>query len=165
MQIYEKINTIIKQKNITKRDFSNTLRNLHPILRSTGEPPSEQTVYKYLSGDINIPIELLSYIAEVLNIAEQELFETDFNTKVKLYKYINRGLTKQQQQFLFSIYKNCNLVCNTNYKIPNELSNVTFHHVQQIDHLLSLLEYMPKPMLEAIINRLEQIKMIAQKEL
>lgn len=77
MEVYEKINFLLQEKNILKRDFVRKLLELEPKLKSTGETPTEQTVYRYLSGDRELKIELIPYIAEVLEIQEQELFNFD----------------------------------------------------------------------------------------
>jgi hypothetical protein len=44
MEVYEKINEILREKKITKKDFSIKLRSLEPKLRSTGEVPSEKSI-------------------------------------------------------------------------------------------------------------------------
>jgi transcriptional regulator with XRE-family HTH domain len=77
MEVYEKINFLLQEKNILKRDFVRKLLALEPKLKTTGEIPTEQTVYRYLSGDRELKIELIPYIAEVLGIQEQELFNFD----------------------------------------------------------------------------------------
>jgi transcriptional regulator with XRE-family HTH domain len=77
MEVYEKINFLIQEREISKRDFVRKLLALEPKLKSTGEIPTEQTVYRYLSGDRELKIELIPYIAEVLDIQEQELFNFD----------------------------------------------------------------------------------------
>ncbi|MDD5401361.1 MAG: helix-turn-helix transcriptional regulator [Sulfurimonas sp.] len=46
-------------------------------LKSTGEIPSEQTIYGYLNGKRELKAELIPYIAEVLEVDEQELFRFD----------------------------------------------------------------------------------------
>ena len=77
MQVRDKIKYMIEEKNISKTDFAEKLLALEPKLNSTGKPPSLSTVYGYLNGRREIKIELIPYIAEVLNIREQELFEFD----------------------------------------------------------------------------------------
>lgn len=74
MEIYEKINFILKERNVTKRWFAKRLRELEPKLKSTGEIPTEKAIYGYLNGASNIKIELIPYITEVLHIDETELF-------------------------------------------------------------------------------------------
>lgn len=77
MEVYEKINFLIQERDISKREFVKKLLALEPKLKSTGETPTEQTVYRYLSGDRELKIELIPYIAEILEIQEQELFNFD----------------------------------------------------------------------------------------
>jgi transcriptional regulator with XRE-family HTH domain len=77
MEVYEKINFLIQERDISKREFVKQLLALEPKLKTTGEIPTEQTVYRYLSGDRELKIELIPYIAEVLEIQEQELFNFD----------------------------------------------------------------------------------------
>lgn len=77
MQVRDKINYMIEEKNMSKTDFAEKLLALEPKLNSTDKPPSLSTIYGYLNGRREIKIELLPYIAEVLHIKEQELFEFD----------------------------------------------------------------------------------------
>ena len=77
MDVVEKINFLLQEKSISKRDFATKLRLLQPKLKSTGDMPSEQTIYRYLNGEGEIKVELIPYIAEVLGISEQELFSFD----------------------------------------------------------------------------------------
>ena len=77
MQVYEKVNYLITEKNMTKKEFVDKLISLEPKLRLSGETPSVQTIYRYLSGKRELKIELIPYIAEVLEVTEQELFSFD----------------------------------------------------------------------------------------
>ena len=77
MEVYEKINYLIDEKKITKKEFVVKLLSLEPKLKATGEVPSEQTIYRYLNGKRELKIELIPYIAEVLEVDEQELFRFD----------------------------------------------------------------------------------------
>lgn len=74
MEIIDKINYLIKEKNLKKKDFVYKLQSLEPKLKSTGNIPSEQTIYGYLNGKRELKVELIPYIAEVLAVTEQELF-------------------------------------------------------------------------------------------
>ena len=142
---------------MTKRKFASDLRGLDVILESTGNIPSEQTIYKYLSGYISIPIELLSNIAEVLDITEQELFDTNSQTPMKLSQrqlnyryYLNKEYNETSD--IYSIYK-------------EDKEELTFHHKQTIKDLISLLEFAPKDMITNIISNLEEIKEISIKNI
>ena len=77
MEVYEKINYLINEKNMTKKEFVDKLINLEPKLRLSGETPSIQTIYRYLSGKRELKVELIPYIADVLGVTEQELFSFD----------------------------------------------------------------------------------------
>jgi len=77
VEVKDKINYILKELDLSKRDFAQTLLALEPKLHSTGKAPSESTIYGYLNGRREIKIELIPYIAETLRIKEQELFEFD----------------------------------------------------------------------------------------
>lgn len=77
MEVWEKINFILNEKNIAKKDFVDTFLSLEPKLKQTGEIPSIQTIYRYLNNQREIKIELIPYIAEALNISEQELFSSE----------------------------------------------------------------------------------------
>jgi transcriptional regulator with XRE-family HTH domain len=77
LEIIDKINYLIKEKNLQKKDFVKMLQAIEPKLKSTGEIPSEQTIYGYLNGKRELKVELIPYIAEVLGVDEQELFRFD----------------------------------------------------------------------------------------
>jgi len=77
LEVFEKINYLISEKNMSKKEFADKFLSLNPRLRTTGEAPSYSSIYGYLSGRREIKIELIPYIAEALNIKEQELFNFD----------------------------------------------------------------------------------------
>ena len=79
MEVFEKINYLINEKNMTKKEFADKFLSLNPKLRTTGEAPSYSSIYGYLSGRREIKIELIPYIAEALNVKEQELFNFEFS--------------------------------------------------------------------------------------
>jgi len=83
VEVYENINTILKEKNITKRWFAKRLRELEPKLHTTGEIPTEKTVYGYLNGTSQLKIELIPFICEVLRVSESELFNYKHKIKIK----------------------------------------------------------------------------------
>lgn len=77
MEVWEKINYLLEEKKMTKQTFARQLINLKPFLKRTGEIPSTQTILGYLYGKRELKIELIPYIAEVLNVSEQELFSSE----------------------------------------------------------------------------------------
>ena len=74
MNVADTINALIREKGMTKREFARRLSSLKPRLKHTGTIPSEQTIYGYLNGKREIKVELIPYIADVLEIQVQELF-------------------------------------------------------------------------------------------
>ena len=74
MSVKDKINYLLQEKNMLKRDFTHTLLRLEPKLNATGKAPSQPTIYVYLNGK---RLSLYYIIAEVLNTNEQELFESN----------------------------------------------------------------------------------------
>ena len=88
MNVADKINYLLEEKGISKREFAQKLLSLNPSLDRTGKAPSESTIYGYLNGGREIKIELIPYIAESLNITEQELFTNEIEyTNDYNYKY------------------------------------------------------------------------------
>jgi transcriptional regulator with XRE-family HTH domain len=77
MEVWEKINYLLEEKKMTKQEFALKLINLEPKLKRTSEAPSTQTILGYLYGKRELKIELIPYIAEVLEVDEQELFRFD----------------------------------------------------------------------------------------
>jgi len=133
MEVYEKINQILVSRSMSKRDFSTKLRSIEPKLKSTGEVPTEKAIYGYLNGTSNLKIELIPYIAEVLNIKEQVLFEST------IYKVENNNTSSVQES-----------------KVVYE--NKQNHEFQK---LIDLLPYAPNSLLKKMIEKLEGIKKIS----
>ena len=132
MQIYERINQILKNKGLKKKDFLNRFLSLNPTLKSIGESPSIPSIYNYLSGNREIKAELIPFIAKALEVSEQELFLDDDNSADLL-----KGLLNRQGQSSALNRKN-----------------------QLIMELLSLCEYASEPLLERILGVLDKNKEI-----
>lgn len=77
MEVWEKINYLIKEKQMSKKEFIEKLLALEPKLKATDEIPSFTTINGYLYGRRELKVELISYIAEVLGVSEQDLFTFD----------------------------------------------------------------------------------------
>jgi len=77
MEVWEKVNYLIEEKKMSKKEFADRLVALTPKLKRTDEAPSSQTILGYLYGKREIKVELIPYIAEVLGVTEQELFSFD----------------------------------------------------------------------------------------
>ncbi|OIP54213.1 MAG: hypothetical protein AUK54_06915 [Helicobacteraceae bacterium CG2_30_36_10] len=100
MEIYEKINQYLIEKKMSKKEFSLRLIALEPQLKSTGEKPTLKAMYAYLSGDVALKIELIPYIAEVLNIPEQLLFDDSARARKTFLKYITESISSEEKEFL-----------------------------------------------------------------
>ena len=131
MQIHERINSIIKSKGLKKKDFLQKFVSLEPRLKSTGEIPSIPTIYNYLNGTREIKAELIPYMAKALDVSEQELFLDNDSTE-----FFKEFIKKQSE---------------------NESSN---EKNKAILKLINLCEYASMPMLERLIEILEQHKQL-----
>lgn len=122
MGVVDKINYLLMEKNMTKRDFAKRLIRLEPRLERTGKSPSESTIYGYLNGGREVKVELIPYIAEVLEVSEQELFNeeieysSDYNIRrtkdvreiLRLLQYAPKNAVDEIRQYLLkyeAIYK------------------------------------------------------------
>ena len=126
--------------------WSHRLRSLEPKLKTTGEIPSENTIYSYLSGRITIPIELIPYIAEVLNIIEQELFDTAINYK-KYTKFLIKNIKKSDFEYVQNLINN---QINNNLPQFDEQANLN-ENFKQIEELI---KYAPNSFIKKVIDRL-----------
>jgi transcriptional regulator with XRE-family HTH domain len=156
MQIYENINRLLQDKKVSKRDFVQRLINLNPNLKRTGEVPSVKTIYKYLNGSLSIPIELVSYIAEALNVPEQEIFR---ESTEKDYRYLRLLIENASTNDL----EKMRIFFDTSIKLKNLQSSRFDYRSQQIDKLLSLLPYAPPILIDEVVNTLEEIKSLVQE--
>lgn len=102
MENYEKINLLIKEKGLNKKKFALKLIELEPKLKSTGEIPTLKAMYAYLSGDVALKIELIPYIAEVLNIPEQVLFDDSSRSRKIYLKHILDSISAEETELLKS---------------------------------------------------------------
>ncbi len=119
MEVWEKINYLLIEKGISKKDFVDKLIALEPKLKQTGEIPSIQTFYRYLNNQREIKVELIPYFAEALNVTEQELFtndiefSNDYNYKyskeakeiLDLLKFAPRGAIDEIKNYLLKYKK------------------------------------------------------------
>ncbi len=144
MEIFEIINKILSEKNISKREFAQRLIALEPKSNRTGEVISETIIYSYLSGKTAIKAELMPYISDVLGIPEQFLFEESQKSRMKMLKYICQNLSKQEELYLQSVVMKCK-------------DSALEPQVAQ------LLKYAPPPFLNKIKESLKNIKDITDK--
>ncbi|MBU0632929.1 hypothetical protein KKA17_09800 [bacterium] len=87
---------------MSKKEFAQKLIQLDVKLKNTGNIPSENTIYAYLNGRIGIRVELIPYIAEVLNIPEQFLFDDSDRARKIFLTQIIKSMTTKEKEFLKS---------------------------------------------------------------
>ncbi len=94
MSILERINAILKSKNMSKRELVNRIIALEYRAAKTGEIPTESSIYAYLNGTIELKADLLPYIAQALNIYEQELFSSEAKSQKILQKIYRNNIER-----------------------------------------------------------------------
>lgn len=161
MEIYERITTIIKKQNLTKREFAQRLISLEPKLRTTGEIPTEKTIYKYLNGAVAIRIELIPYMAQALNITEQELFLSSPQERINFYRKIVQNANDEELE----IIKKRLL---TKYKLDKVIKDYMQETDTQVtegkkEQVIKLLAYAPASLLDSLLVKLEDIKQYTQE--
>jgi transcriptional regulator with XRE-family HTH domain len=148
MEVFEVINNILTEKKITKREFATKLIALEPKSNRTGEIISENIIYSYLSGQTAIKAYLIPYIAEVLDIPEQLLFEENEKTRLKILSYILANLSEKEKSLIL------NTVTNTNIDANNDT---------RYKDIVDLLDYAPTPFLNTLKSSLKEFKSITDK--
>lgn len=74
MRVIERINEILKEKNLSKKELANRLIDLGLRANKTGETPTLSSIYAYLNGNIELRADMIPFIADALGVYEQELF-------------------------------------------------------------------------------------------
>ncbi len=158
MEVYEKINQLLEEQNITKREFARRLREIEPKLKSTGEIPTEKAIYGYLNGSSSIKIELIPYIAETLQITEQELFFTTYDKRVDFFRKMVSMATDEELEVIkerLSLKYKIDDILNSYDKTTSHSKNKEDDETQK---LINLLPYCPKPLMQSLIFKLEDLK-------
>lgn len=162
-KVYENIVSIIKVKGMTRKEFAQKLIDLQPKVNKISEVPTISTIYGYLNGRISIPIELLSFMAEVLNVTEQELFDTSAKTRKKCFQYFLQSASKEELEYFQNfIYYQINNNVVTNY--GNIITNMATHN-ERTEEIVQLLEYAPNKFINNLLKKLREFKKMTQEEL
>lgn len=156
MKVYEVINQCLQEQKLSKKAFYEKLINLHPHLLRTGKPPCLKTVYKYLNGQLTIPIDLIPFIAEALDICEQELFDDSFKAKNKYAKHIVQSSSKKELENIQKFMNNALLEKNILFNDHNFKQNIK---------IVRLLPYAPNIFLDAVVKKLENYRDMFEKEI
>ncbi len=150
MNITEKINNIIDEKGLTRKYFVNQLILLNPILKSTGETPSSSTIYGYLNGNREVKIELLPYIAKVLNVSIADLFDETEKNRIKILQNILKSPTLEEKKLLENYFKFEEKI--NNYKLQNEANYNLYKYI------FNILPFASEKFLYTLIDVLESFK-------
>ena len=150
--IYENINKLIKKKGLTKKEFAEKLINLKPNVNRIGETPSLSAIYAYLNGSSSIKADLIPYIAEVLGVTEQEIFDISKESRKKCFKYFLENATKEELEY-FNNFLNSQI-----NNIHINYGKIVMNSKNYQDEIIELLEYAPKPLIDKFIKKLQEIK-------
>ena len=150
MNITEKINNIIDEKGLTRKHFVNQLILLNPILKSTGETPSSSTIYGYLNGNREVKIELLPYIAKVLDVSIADLFDETEKNRIKILQNILKSPTLEEKKLLENYFKFEEKI--NNYKLQNEANYNLYKYI------FDILPFASEKFLYTLIDVLESFK-------
>jgi transcriptional regulator with XRE-family HTH domain len=150
LNITEKINNIIDEKGLTRKYFVNQLILLNPILKSTGETPSSSTIYGYLNGNREVKIELLPYIAKVLNVSIADLFDETEKNRIKILQNILKSPTLEEKKLLENYFKFEEKI--NNYKLQNEANYNLYKYI------FNILPFASEKFLYTLIDVLESFK-------
>lgn len=150
METFERINQLLKINKLSKKEFSKKLLALEPKLKNTGEIPSENTIYAYLNGRIGIKIELIPYIAEVLKVPEQLLFDDSAITRKMYLKHILATATNEEQEYIKSHLQN-----SPDKKFEKNKDNLNL--------VCELLKYAPEIFLDELKMTLKNYKDVTLK--
>ncbi len=161
MEVYEKVNCIIKEKRLTKRAFSTLVRDLEPKLRITGEIPSENTIYSYLTGRITIPIELIPFIAEALDVTEQELFDNSSKTRKRCFKHFLQNASKEELEY-FSHFINSQIKNSVGVSYDKAIMDIQTTD-EKITKFVELLPFAPIDFMDKVIGRLKEYEKLDRK--
>ena len=143
MEIYEKIASILKDKNISKRDFAKMLIEREVRSSRTGEVLSEKVIYAYLNGTVSIRADIVSDICSALGITEQELYDDSESKHIKLLHKILKNPTDFERQTAMLLLKG-----SSEHHKPNS----------ELDKISKLLEYAPPAVSKQIIATLQKYK-------
>ena len=150
MEVYERINLYIKDKKISKKEFAKQLLNSDVKLKNTGDVPSENTIYAYLNGRIGLKIELIPYIAEVLQIPEQLLFDDSSRTRKIYLNHLLKDITSEEAEILKS-------------RLCDEKQPISTVPKDRMHKIQDLLQYAPEMFLQQLENTLKEYKDLTMK--
>jgi len=144
MEIYEKINLLLQEKQMTKKEFAQRFISLEPRSKRTGEVLTSKVVYAYLSGKATINASFIPYMAEALGVSEQYLFDDNKKIRIKILKEVCEKPTKEELVLLKRI---------------SQQEDETYQEI------CSKLKYAPEIFLKKLQKKLLQFKQLSQEAL
>jgi len=163
LKTYENITLLIKSKGFTRKEFAQTLINLQPNANRISETPTLSTIYGYLNGRINIPIDLISFIAEALDVTEQELFDTSSKSRKRCFKYFLQNASKDELEY-FHNFINSQIHNNININYGKVIMNTKTTN-DKLEQISELLKYAPVNFMDKIIARLQKYEKLDNQDL
>lgn len=160
MKVYEKLTNIIKHKGLTRKEFAEKLIDLSPKVNRVGEAPTISTIYGYLNGRISIPIELVPYIADVLNIAEQEMFDTSYGANKKYLKLMLETSSHKELIEYSAMTTNALLIKSDELLDVNAVSNDRQYSVR-LKEIAQYIKFAPISFVDKIIISLKKYKKLS----
>jgi len=154
MEIYEKISHYIRIKEMTKKEFAEKLVALEPKSIKTGEIISEKIVYSYLTGYTAIKAYLIPYISDVLDITEQELFDSTSKTRKRCFKYFLQNAPKDELEY-FNGFINSQIQNNVNLNFGKIIMSSQTTN-EKLEKFSELLKYAPNDFIDKVISKLEE---------
>jgi len=156
MYILHNILKFLNSKNMTKKEFVTRLISLEPKVGFKSETPSQRTIYLYLQGKREIKADLIPYIAEALNVTEQELFDTSPRSRKKCFKYFLQSASKDELEY-FNHFINSQIQNNININYGKVIMNTPKSN-EKIEKFTQLLKYAPVDFMDKVLQRLEEYK-------
>lgn len=163
LKIYENITFLIKSKGFTRKEFAQNLINLQPNVNRISETPTLSTIYGYLNGRINIPIDLIPFMAEVLDATEQELFDTSSKTRKRCFKYFLQNAQKDELEY-FQNFINFQMLNNLNIddkQVVIDMNTTT----NKLEKFTELLKYAPTGFMDKVLARLQEYKTLEERDI
>ncbi len=152
--IVEKVLYILQEKKITKKEFAKRMIDLNPKVGIKSEPPSERTIYLYLQNKREIKADLIPYIAEALDITEQELFDTSSKTRKRCFKYFLQNASKEELEY-FSHFINSQMKNNIGVSYDKAIMDIKTTD-EKITKFVELLPFAPIDFMDKVLERLKE---------
>lgn len=136
MKVVERINEILKEKKMSKKELANRLIDFGMKSNKTGEIPSLSSIYAYLNGNIEIKADMIPYIADALGIYEQEFFSDSKQALKIMIKIYDDKINYSEYE---KIIKLLEYLSPKTLKILEELLIQNKKRVQELNEIIQRL--------------------------